>query len=198
MGHTVNAVVLPTVDVSAEADLHRLALMGNQPYVAHAQPVVREFHLPAVHNLLLEDAELIADGIPRHGQIQGGGGIHIAGGQPAQAAVAQPGVRLHLIQLVDVHAALGQRLGEDILQPQVIQVVAQRGAHQKLHGHVVYLLALILLIEFGALAGQHTVHHVAQGAVHLLGGGVLHGAAIAHQEGVLQLGDDLFLIHTVY
>ena len=189
------AVVLPGVDVSAEAHLHRLALVGHQPHVAHAQPVVGELHLPAVHDLLLEDAELIADGIARHRQIQAGGGVHVAGGQTAQAAVAQTRVGLDLVQVVDIHAALVQGLGEHVLQPQVIEIIAQGGAHQKLHGHIVDLLALILAVELRALAGQHPVHHIAQGPVHLLGRSGGHGAAVPHQQHLVHLLDNLFLIH---
>ena len=189
------AVVLPGVDVSAEAHLHRLALVGHQPHVAHAQPVVGELHLPAVHDLLLEDAELIADGIARHGQIQAGGGVHVAGGQTAQAAVAQTRVGLDLVQVVDIHAALVQGLGEHVLQPQVVKVVPQGGAHQKLHGHIVDLLALVLAVELRALAGQHPVHHIAQGPVHLLGRSGGHGAAVPHQQHLVHLLDNLFLIH---
>ena len=183
------------MDAAAEADLHRLALVGHQPHVAHVQPVVGELHLPAVHDLLLEDAELIADGIAGHGQIQAGGGVHIAGGQTAQAAVAQARIRFHLVQVVDVHAAVPQGLGEHVLQAQIVQVVPQGGAHQELHGHIIYLLALVFQVKFRAAAGQHPVDHVAQGAVDLLGGRGLHGAAVAHQQHFVQLLDNLFLIH---
>ena len=193
--HPVDAVVLPAVDMAAETDLNGLALVGNQPHVAHVQPVVGELHLPAVHDLLFENAKLVADGIAGHGQVQAGGGVHIAGGQTAQTAVAQARVGLHLVQVVDVYAALGQGLGEHILQAQVVEVIAQGGAHQELHGHIVDLLALVFAVELGALGGQHLVDHVAHGAVYLLGGSAVHRAAVAHQQLFVQLVNNLFLIH---
>ncbi len=194
----VLAAVLPAVDAAAEADFNGLALVGYQPPVAHVQPVIGELHLPAVHDLLLEDAELVADGVARHGQVQAGGGVQIAGGQTAQAAVAQTRVGLHLVQVVNVHAALLQSLGEHVLQAQIIQIVTQGGAHQELHGHIVHLLALVLLIELGAPAGQHSVDHIAERAVHLLGRRGVHRAAVAHQQHFVQLFDNLFLIHMIY
>ena len=190
VGHAVDAVIVPAPDLAAELDLHRLALVGVEPHVAHVQPVVGELHLPAVHDLLLEDAELVADGIARHGQAQTGGGVHIAGGQTAQTAVAQTGIRLHLIQVMDVHAALGQGLGENVLHAQVVQVVAQGGAHQELHGHIVHLLGVFLVplaVELGVLCHEHSVDHIAQRTVDLLGGGAFHGAAITQQQGFFQV-----------
>jgi len=38
-------------------------LLGDEPGVAQAKPVVGQLHLLAVNDLLLEDAQLIADGI---------------------------------------------------------------------------------------------------------------------------------------
>ena len=116
VGHTVLAVVVPAVGFAAELDLHGLVLSGHQPHIAHGQPVVGELHLPAIDDLLLEDTKLIADGIARAGNAQSGGRIHIAGGQTAQTAVAQTGIRLHLIQVMDVDAALIQCLGEQLFQ----------------------------------------------------------------------------------
>ena len=188
VGDPVFPIVVPAVDLAAELDLHSLVLPGVDPHITHIQPVVGEFHLPAVHNLLLEDAELIADGETGDGHVQAGGGIHIAGGQPAQAAVAQPGVGLHGVQIVNVDAVMGQGGGEILLQAQIIQIVAQGSAHQELHGHIVYLLA-VLVGHFTAVRGvfdqQHIVDHAAQGAVDLLGGGFFHTAAVPQQENVV-------------
>ena len=116
VGHTVLAVVVPAVGLAAELDLYSLVLSGHQPHIAHSQPVIGELHLPTVDDLLLEDAELIADGVARAGNTQSGGRIHIAGSQTAQTAVAQTGVRLHLVQVVNVDAALVQCLGEQLFQ----------------------------------------------------------------------------------
>ena len=82
------AVVHPLADLAAELDLHGIVLAGAEPHVAHFQPVVRKFHLPAIDDLLAEDAELIADGAAGDGIAETGAGIHIARRQTAEAAVA--------------------------------------------------------------------------------------------------------------
>ena len=56
--------------------------------------VIGQLHLLAIHNLLLEDPQLITDGVPSGGDLQRGHGIQIAGSQPPQASVAKAGVRL--------------------------------------------------------------------------------------------------------
>ena len=70
--------VHPLVHLSAEANLYSVVLAGMQPHIAHFEPVIREFHLPAVDDLLAEDAELISDGEAGHGIIQTGRCVHIA------------------------------------------------------------------------------------------------------------------------
>ena len=66
--HAELAVVHPLLGLAAQTHFHSVVLAGLEPHVAHVEPVVGEFHLPAVHDLLLEDAELIADG-------EAGGGV---------------------------------------------------------------------------------------------------------------------------
>ena len=66
------------MDRSAEADLDGVVLSRVQPHVAQPQPVVRELDLPAVDDLLLEDAELIADGKARHRVAKPGRRVHVA------------------------------------------------------------------------------------------------------------------------
>ena len=197
-GHPELAVVVPAVDLAAQLDLHGLVLPGVDPHIAHAQPIVGELHLPAVHDLLLEDAELVADGKAGDRHVQAGGGVHIAGGQPPQAAVAQTGVRLHGVQVVDVHAVVGQGGGELLLQAQIVQVVAQGCAHQELHGHIVYLFLMLLghlAAVFGVFDQQHVIDHIAQRPVDLLGGGAVHVAAVTQQKGLIHRFDYLFLVH---
>ena len=93
-------LVGPLVDLAAEANLHGVILARVQPHTAHIQPVVGELHLPAVHDLLTENAELIADGIARHAVAKPRRSIHVARRQPPEAAVAEPRVGLHPAQPV--------------------------------------------------------------------------------------------------
>ena len=173
------AVVLIGFDAAAEVDLHRVLGMGDLPDVAAGQPVVGHLDLIAVHQLLAEQAEFIADGAAHGGQLQRGQGIQEAGGEAAQAAVAQAGLRLLLEHHGAVDAQLVQGLHIIGLVDQVDHVVVQRAAHQEFGAEVVDLLGLLLLAGVaGIAAALHDLvaHHQGQGLVQLLRGGVGHVA----------------------
>ena len=93
------AVVHPLMHRSAEAHLDRVIFSRVQPHIAQSQPVVRELDLPAVDDLLLENAELIANRKARHRVLKSRRRVHVARGKPPQAAVSKSRVRLHLAEL---------------------------------------------------------------------------------------------------
>ena len=130
------------LDLSVKAHLHGLVRMAFQPHAAAGQPVVGAFLLPAVHDLLLEDAVFVQDGIARAGDIVGGHTVQIARGQTAQAAVSQARVRLLLVDIVQLHAVIPQHLVRHAAQAQIEQAGLQAAAHQKFHAQVIHLLAV--------------------------------------------------------
>ena len=79
---------------AAKTDLLGLLRLWQQPGGTQILPVIRQLYLLPLHNLLLEDPQLITDGVPSGGDLQRGHGIQIAGSQPPQASVAKAGVRL--------------------------------------------------------------------------------------------------------
>ena len=88
--HAVAAVLVrsgsvrpPKLDV--EGDLGPRDL----PRVAVAQPLVGHLDLPAVADLLVEDAELVADAVADRRDLERRERVHVAGGEPAEAAVAE-------------------------------------------------------------------------------------------------------------
>ena len=93
------AVVHPLMHRSAEAHLDRVVFSRAQPDVAQPQPVVRELDLPAVDDLLLENAELVANRKARHRVLKSRRRVHVARGKPPQAAISKSRVRLHLTEL---------------------------------------------------------------------------------------------------
>ena len=93
------AVVHPLMHRSAEAHLDRVIFSRVQPHIAQSQPVVRELDLPTVDDLLLENAELIADRKARHRVLEPRCRVHVARGKPPQAAISKSRVRFHLTEL---------------------------------------------------------------------------------------------------
>ena len=186
------------MDLAAEADLHSIILARVQPDIAHLEPVVREFHLPAVDDLLAEDAELIADGKARDRIAQARRRVHIARGEPPETAVAETGIRLERTQTLEAEAKLVQDLPCRLQKAHVEQVVAQARADQKLHRHVVDLLVFLragLLDERAALILQKLPDCHADSAVDLLFRGHFQRAAKHTVAAFLQMLQKVLFCH---
>jgi hypothetical protein len=67
--------------------------------------VIPVLDLLAALDPLLEDAVLVADAVADRGQLQRGERVHEARGEPAEAAVAEPGIAFGLDHLVDVDSS---------------------------------------------------------------------------------------------
>ena len=81
---------------AVERHLDGLPVADHLPGVGMAQPVVRVLDLAAVVDLLAEHAVLVAQAVADGRDLQRGQRVDEAGGQPAEAAVAQAGVGLFL------------------------------------------------------------------------------------------------------
>ena len=171
MGKNLMLMLAVTLHNIPEGMAVGIVLAGMQPHIAHFEPVVREFHLPAVDDLLAENAELVADGEAGHGIVQAGRCVHVARGQTAKAAIAESCVRLKRTEAFQTEAEIVQNLTCRFQQTHVIKIVAQARADQKFHRHVIDLLALLcsrLLDECAAIVFQKLAHSDAYSAVDLL------------------------------
>ena len=131
MHHHQVSVVPAGTDSTAKVDLLRLLWFGQQPRVTKRFPVVGQLHLLALHDLLLEQAKLVADGIAGGGDLQRRHTVQIAGGQTAQTAVAEAGVRLHIKNIRSLEAQLLDSLLQLGQHVQIIGILHQAAAHQK-------------------------------------------------------------------
>ncbi|KAF5032755.1 hypothetical protein DSECCO2_613870 [anaerobic digester metagenome] len=130
--------------------------------------------LVAVDDGLIEDAVIVENSIAVGGNFTGRHGVHVAGREPPQAAVAQARVPLLLQQLVQVQAEIAHGLPAFVLDAQRLDVVHQEPAGQKFQGHVVDPLGdgvVVGALGFQPLADQAVAHAVAQAeeVVHLPG-----------------------------
>jgi len=136
----VEAVVPVLTDLAVKTDLHGLIRVALQPHLTAGQPVVGTLLLPAVHDLLLEDAVLVQDGVAGAAHAGGGHAVQIAGSQTAQTAVAQACIGLFLKDAVQGDVSIGQRLLGHLVEAQIEQAHLQAAAHQELHAEVIHLL----------------------------------------------------------
>ena len=139
-------------DLAVKVDLFGLIAAGDQPEAAHLQPVIRLFHLPAVDDLLAEDAELIPDRETGEGVAHRRGGVHIAGREPPEAAVAEAGVGFHIVDGLQVEAQLLNRLFHLRFHAEVIEVVLEGTPDQELHRHIVNAFLVGVFHLLGVLA----------------------------------------------
>ena len=92
------------LDLAVEPYFERLIAPVGEPHLAAGQPYVGQFYLPAVYDLLFEQAEFVAQRIAHRGVVAGRERIHKAGCKPAEAAVAEACIRLEFIQVFKVEA----------------------------------------------------------------------------------------------
>ena len=131
--------------LAAEADLIGRLTPPEFPGVAVLEPVFRQFHLPAVLDLLAEQAVVIADAVAVGGYAEARHALHEAGGQAPQPAIAQRRIRLEGGNKVDVDIEVLQCLGEGPVEFEVVQRVAQQPADQELEREVIDALGLGLV-----------------------------------------------------
>ena len=93
-----SAVCPPKLHIERDVRAHDL------PGVALLQPLVGDFHLPAVADLLVEDAELVADAVADRRHLERRERIQVAGGEPAEPAVAEARLFFQREQRVEVLA----------------------------------------------------------------------------------------------
>ena len=178
-------------DFAAEGNLLVAVVIDVSPRLFIGQPVVRGFDLLAVFiELLLEDAVLVLNAIAECRHAQRGERIDEAGGQTAEATVAEARLVLGVDDVLHGEAEFLDRGVELLGQTGVEQRVAQLLAHQEFCGQVADCLGVAVdHVGLGLEPGIHEVaaHCGGRGDVHVGRLGLLDGDAL----GVLQLLADL-------
>ena len=188
------AVDLLHEDAAAEVDLEARLGALDLPGVAEAEPVVGFLDLVAVLDGLAEDAVVVADAVAVAGELEGGEGIEEAGGEAAEAAVAEAGVAFEVAQDVPGEAEVGHGLLDAFIHLEVDDIVAHGAADEVLHGEVVGALGAGLVVGDGgadpavdeAVAdgeGEGVVAVVVGGGKLVLGEGIFQVVEIAALEG---------------
>ena len=139
-------------DISAEVDFLCILRSSQLQGIAVIQPVVRNFHLIAVSDLLLEHTVLVADTCAVCGIVQSCKGIQEACRKSSKTAITESRVGLLVFDGVKLEAELFERLLDGLISHQVDGVIAESAAHEELHGQVNDLLGILFVED---LLGPH-------------------------------------------
>ena len=139
-------------DLAAEADLVGKFAALELPGIAMGEPGFGQLHLGAVGDFLAEEAVDVADAVAEAGNVGGGHRLHEAGGEAAEAAIAERGVGLQQFDEIEIDAIARQRLADRLGQVEIVDRVAQQAADQEFHRQVADAL---LAAGLGALGGFH-------------------------------------------
>ena len=167
-----HAVFRPDLaDISVEPDAERLIRTLNQPDVSAGQPDIRQLRLPSVYDFLLKQAILVQDRIAHRRVALRCQRIHKTGRQPSEPSVAQPGIRLQIVEFLQTMAVFFQIGVDCAADPQVVGVVFHGLPHQKLHAEIIdalSVLSLVFFIKFIALFQQNIADRERDGPINLI------------------------------
>ena len=156
--HEARITILIRIHGHMSAKLHHLCILRSAKLerIAVLQPVVGYFYLITVLDGLLEHTIAIADTASVCRVAQSSQGIQEACCQSAQTTVAQCCIRLLILHQIQIKSQLVQCLANGLGSLQVNNIIAKSTTHQKLHGHVVNHLGILLLI--GLLGLDPVIH----------------------------------------
>mmetsp|Transcript_30409 Transcript_30409/g.54460 ORF Transcript_30409/g.54460 Transcript_30409/m.54460 type:complete len:268 (-) Transcript_30409:180-983(-) len=117
----------------------------NLPRISKVEPVVGLLVLEPILDGLPKHAVLVADAVSPCRQVESGHRVKKASSQAAETAVSQRSIALLLHDGLQIVAHLMHGLRELVLDFQVVKSVVHGAPHQKLHGHVVHTLRILLL-----------------------------------------------------
>ncbi len=111
--------------------------------------------LKAVHEALTKETELVVDAVAEAGIVERRQRIEKARREAAEASVAERGIGLERLQFLQIDAELHDDRLRLVVELEIRQVVAEKAAHEELHGQV--MQALRVLIPVAALALAHRI-----------------------------------------
>ena len=127
------------------------------------EPGVGRLGLGAAHDVLAEDAVVVADAVADPGDAERGHRVEETSRQPAEAAVSEPRVRLLREHLVEVDAEAVQGVAHRLEQAEVGEPVLEQAPEQELERQVIDDLRLLQLASVPG-AGPAIEHAIARGA----------------------------------
>lgn len=141
-------------DVPAKADANRLVRALDLPWIALGEPLIGDFHLASVNDLLLEQAVAVAHAVTVARDALVCHGVEEAGGETAEAAVAERRVGLLALDLVEIAAHVGDGVGDEVADAEVEQVVVEQAPDEELDREIIDALLPFYAIALVGLGGD--------------------------------------------
>ena len=120
-----------------ELDIERKLGVWDFPRIAVLQPFIGLLNLITIFDVLLEDAEIVAQSIADPGQVQGGDRIQKTCCEPAEAAIAEASIDLVFPQVLPIEPLLKHGRAADLLHLKIDDIVAHQAPDQELERQVV-------------------------------------------------------------
>ena len=133
VGDVVVLVVPVFLKVALEVNVDSELGLGNEPYRTAGEPVIGELCLPAVLELLLEDAVFIADRVSHSREACCSETVEVAGCETSETAVSETCIGLVLIYLIEVYIVLLEHSLNVICELKVVETCFEGASHKELH-----------------------------------------------------------------
>ena len=180
------------LDMAAEVHVLRVLHALHLPRIAVLEPAVRFLDLVAVDDLLTENAVVVADAVAHAREVQRRHRVDVARRETAEAAVAEARVGLAIAEVVPVDAVFRERVVAELVGLEVDHVVAEESPDEKLKGHVVDTLRVLLRVLF--LRGDPALDDaVADGVRERSVLVELGGTAVALDQGIAEMPGEVLL-----
>jgi len=136
-------------------ELDRLGVFGTHdfPRGTEAHPVVGQFDLVTVAELLAEQTELIVDAVADGGVIERGERIEKTGGETTETAVAEAHVVFLPAQLRHIEAEFLECFLGLLINASVVKAVGKKTAHEEFQGKIIDPTDILLIMD--RLRGDH-------------------------------------------
>ena len=182
--------VVLNAGISAETDLVRVLRSLQLEGIAVLQPVIRNFFLETVLDLLLEHAVVITDSAAVCVITAGRKGLHKTCRKSSETAVSESRIRFLILKCIQIKTELFERIFYALVLPEVQKIVAECTPYQEFHGKVIDDFCAAL---FETLAGCHPVvndlrlDNVRNCLIQFLLGGILEVLPVKHLYGIAYL-----------
>ena len=145
MPDRLRCAIGPIHDINMSTEANRVGHFRTLkfPGEARREPLLRQLNLPPIAQLLAEDSVVVANAVAIRRDLQRRHALHEAGGESAEAAIAESGIGLEGAQLVEINAELTERDTRGLGESEVAKRIHQLPSNEELEREVVDALRAV-------------------------------------------------------